>query len=227
MTDTNLDKEYLKGLTILYVEDERDTYELFIPLLSRFCKSVLHGVHGAEGLDIYRRNPPQIIITDVQMPTMDGLAMAHEIREMDRSIPIIVVSAFEQAGYLKRALDIGVDKFVTKPINSKQIFQCLVDCAHRLRIEAQLKESEERFRQLFNDSPEAFAVLEGGSFIDSNRAAERLLRCGRDQLLVLNPESLSPECQPDGRRSADAFREKTDEVHQSGSLSFEWFFQRC
>ncbi len=226
MTDTNLDKEYLKGLTILYVEDDRDTYELFIPLLSRFSKTVLHGINGAVGLEIYRREFPHIIVTDVQMPMMDGLSMAQEIRTVDRSVPIVVVSAFEQASYLRRALDIGVDKFVTKPTNSNQIYQCLLDCAHRLRIEAQLQESEERFRNLFNDSPDALTLLEGDSFTDGNRAAELLLRSAREQFLGQNPVHFSPEFQPDGRCSAEAFREKTAEALHVGTVSFEWLFQR-
>ena len=78
------------------------------------------------------------------MPVMDGLTMAYEIRGISPSVPIIVLTAFEQTDYLKRAVDIGIDKYVMKPVNSFLLFKSMLDCVHRLRAEELLKREQQR-----------------------------------------------------------------------------------
>ena len=164
------DKEYLKSLTILCVEDEDDSFEQFRQFLSRHCGTLLTARNGAEGFEIYRTQLPDIVITDILMPIMDGLTMAQKIRDTGRSVPIIAITAFEHVDHLKRAFDIGIDKYVTKPINITLLSNSLIDCAHNVRVERQLHESEERFRQL---SDEKNIILEnvgaGIAFIRERR----------------------------------------------------------
>lgn len=151
MNGNTQDKEYLKSLTILYVEDEEDSFEQLTEFLSRFCGTVLTARNGAEGLEVYQALRPDIVITDIKMPIMDGLTMAQKIRDLGRSVPIIVITAFEQIDHLRRAFDIGIDKYVTKPINSDLLIRNLIDCAHNLRVERLLHESEARFKQLYEE----------------------------------------------------------------------------
>ena len=226
LNNDTLDQHYLKSLTLLYVEDEEDVLEQAIQFFSRFCGTLLTARNGAEGLEIFRAHHPDIIITDILMPVMDGLTMAAEIRQLDLKVPIVMLTAFEQANYLMRSIEIGIDKYVTKPISVSQLLNSLLDCAHRLRVERQLQESEERFRQMFEDSPDALMLLHDGFYFDCNRAAEKMLRCERQQICGQKPEYFYPLVQTDGRLSSDVAAENTAEALKTGKASYEWLQQR-
>ena len=132
---------FLKNLTLLYVEDEEDTREQFRQYLSRYAGTLITAANGVDGLQAYREHTPDIIITDIQMPVMDGLSMVHEIHSIDKSVPIIVLTAFEQPNYLIASIDAGVARYVTKPVNLGKFQEALLECAHRLLAEDRLIKS--------------------------------------------------------------------------------------
>ena len=135
-------QEYLKSLTVLYVEDENDSREQCSEFLSRLVGVLVTAHNGAAGLDAWRLHAPDIVITDVQMPVMDGLSMVAEIRSCDISVPIIVLTAFDKSDYLMKSINIGIDKYVTKPVDSGRLQTTLLSCAHRLLVEKKLKQSQ-------------------------------------------------------------------------------------
>lgn len=139
MSSDDLDKEYLKTLTVLYVEDDLDTRTCIERILRPHVGSLVIAINGSEGAAAFHARRPDIIITDILMPVMDGLTMAQEIRVSDRYIPIIVISAFERNDYLLRAIDIGVTKFVTKPVITGLLMAALLECSHRLYAEERLR----------------------------------------------------------------------------------------
>lgn len=138
MSDTTPDQDYLKQLTLLYVEDEEDARQQFNEFLERFVGTLLVAKDGSEGLAAFLEHRPPIIITDIQMPVMDGLVMAGEIRKVDRAVKIIVLTAFEQVDYLKSSINIGVNKYITKPVNGFKLHATLLECAAELRAEETL-----------------------------------------------------------------------------------------
>lgn len=123
---------YLKNLTVLYVEDEEDAREMFTIFLKRIVGKLVVVDNGANGLEAYCLQHPRIIITDIQMPVMDGLVMASEIRKLDTGVQIIVLTAFEQTDYLKRSINIGIDKYLTKPVNGFELHEALLETANTL-----------------------------------------------------------------------------------------------
>lgn len=132
-------KVFLKSLAILYVEDEADVREQFTLFLKRLTGKLIVAGNGAEGLELYRQHHPRIIITDIQMPDMDGLSMAQEIRKRDNTVQIIVLTAYEQIDYLKRSINIGIDKYITKPVNGTELSNALIECAKKLLSEDALR----------------------------------------------------------------------------------------
>jgi len=143
MSRTGEERGYLKRLTVLFVEDEPEISEQITIFLKRLTGVTLVAANGKEGLEAWRDNHPDIIVTDIRMPVMDGLAMISEIRESDRKTPILVLSAFEEINYLKRAIDAGVDKYLIKPVNGFELELALLTCAHRLLLEDQLRQTHE------------------------------------------------------------------------------------
>ncbi len=220
--DTDIfDSEFLKTLTILYVEDEEDVFVQASRMISRRCAKLLTARNGHEGLNAYRFFHPDIIISDIHMPVMGGMEMAEHIRQSDRSTPIIFMTAFDSGDYLRRAIDLGVDKYVLKPIRRSQLFDSIQFCAHRIRVERELKESEDRFRLMFEKSPDAHMLYCDGVFIDCNRKAEELFRCSREQLCGQSPTAFAPLYQPGGRLSSEVIAECIESAMKHGSTAFE------
>ncbi len=152
------DRDFLKGLTVLYVEDEDFILEQGSELLARYCGRLITAKNGEEGLAAYQNHHPDIIVTDIRMPIMDGLEMVAHIREHDHTVAIIVLTAFDQVSYLKQSIELGIERYITKPINLRQFTKSLLDCARRLRTERQLAESERKFRIMMDSLPVSCAL---------------------------------------------------------------------
>ncbi|AJP35903.1 butyrate response regulator transcription factor BumR [Campylobacter jejuni] len=130
-----------KELIILVVEDEIKTRESLINVLSERFSKVIGAQNGDEGLKKFK---PDLVITDIAMPIMDGLDMAREIKEISDDVPIVVLSAYSEKERLLRSIDIGIDKYLIKPVDIEELFKVL-DCLVGEKIEANMlvKISEE------------------------------------------------------------------------------------
>jgi diguanylate cyclase (GGDEF)-like protein len=117
----------LKNITILYAEDEKDLRDVTHQILKGFTKKQYVAENGQEGLELFKKYEKEIdlIITDVNMPIMNGLDMVKEIKKININIPIIVATAFSNKEYLLEAIDIGVDKYVLKPIDISKLLQVM------------------------------------------------------------------------------------------------------
>jgi len=91
---------------------------------------------------------------------------------------------------------------------------------------ADLTESEDHLRILFEDSPDVYLVIKNGIFSDCNRAAETILHGQRDEIIGVSLDHISPEFQPDGSRSDESAKEKMEEALQRGNTTFEWQHRR-
>ena len=212
MIDEQQVKEFLKTLTLLYVEDEEDITVQFSRYLSRFCGKLVTASNGQEGLATYREHHPDIILTDIRMPVMDGLAMAEQIRDQDATVPIIILSAFDQADYLMRSIDIGVDRYVTKPVETQQLQKALLACARRLLVDRQLRQTRESLqieRQRLETIIEGTRIgtwhwnVQSGEIICNRRWAE-MLGLGENEAANISFSYLEGILHPDdSTRNAD------------------------
>jgi two-component system sensor histidine kinase/response regulator len=98
--------------------------------------------------------------------------------------------------------------------------------AKRKQAENELRESEEKYRILFIDSPDSYLSIIDGVFVDCNRVAEIMMRGDRKQIIGQSPEALSPEFQRDGRKSSEAAAEKINDAFRNGTNTFEWVHRR-
>ncbi len=114
-----------------------------------------------------------------------------------------------------------------RPDGAVDYFVALIqDITERKRIEAALRQSDEKHRILFTHSPDAYLIIEDGIFVDCNRAAEAMLGGGRAQIIGRSPAALSPEFQPDGQPSTEAATARIAEALRSGNTTFEWVHRR-
>jgi diguanylate cyclase (GGDEF)-like protein len=121
------DVSRLKDITVLYCEDEQNLREVTGGILKSFTKKQYIAEDGLIGLEYFKeyQNEIDLVITDVNMPNMSGLEMAKEIKEINSNIPIIVATAFSNSEYLLEAIDLGIDKYVLKPVNIKKLLDTM------------------------------------------------------------------------------------------------------
>lgn len=110
-----------QDMSILYVEDNGDLREAFSLFLKKFFKSVTLCVDGRDGLETYKKSHYDIVITDINMPYMNGLEMSHEIKKINAQQHIIIVSAYKDVDNYVEAVRIGVDGYVLKPVEFQQV----------------------------------------------------------------------------------------------------------
>lgn len=110
-----------KNLSILCVEDEIGVRKPIVNTLKYYFKNVYEANNGKEGLSCYHEYKPDIILCDIQMPIMDGIEMIKQIRKDDSSTPIVLLTAHNSEEYLMELINLQVQHFILKPINSKNL----------------------------------------------------------------------------------------------------------
>lgn len=119
----------LKNLTVLLVEDDSDSKKIMHDVLSDNFEKVFTAQNGDEGLKKFKKYNPNMVITDAFMPISDGLDMTRHIKEISKDTPIIVLSAHSEKETLLKAIDVGVDKYLIKPIMADDLLNTLENVA--------------------------------------------------------------------------------------------------
>ena len=119
----------LKNLTVLLVEDDNDSKKIMHDVLSDNFEKVFTAQNGDEGLKKFKKYNPNMVITDAFMPISDGLDMTRYIKEISKDTPIIVLSAHSEKETLLKAIDVGVDKYLIKPIMVDDLLNTLENVA--------------------------------------------------------------------------------------------------
>ena len=120
-----MDLKALKNLSILYVEDEPFIRQNGVEYLSRYCNKVYEATDGVDGLAQYKQHNPDLIISDIKMPKMNGLELAAHIRQTDKITPIIITTAHTDTEYLLKAVELQLVKYIVKPITSDKLQEAL------------------------------------------------------------------------------------------------------
>lgn len=111
----------LKDLKILFVEDEKNLADLLKQSIGDNFYSFSIAHNGKDGIDKFRKILPDIVISDIMIPELNGLEMAKEIKKIEPSTPIIILSAFSETDKLLNAIDVGVVKYFIKPFDPDEL----------------------------------------------------------------------------------------------------------
>ncbi len=122
-----LQKQYpnLEGKTILIAEDEETNFLYLEALLQRTKAKVIWAENGRFAVDLFEENPVDVILMDLKMPDMNGYDAAKIIREKSSETVIIAQTAFALPGDKQKALDIGFNDYITKPISKQELMKVL------------------------------------------------------------------------------------------------------
>ncbi|MGB6329603.1 MAG: response regulator [Halarcobacter sp.] len=124
----------LKALTILYAEDEIGIRKNIMKTLSYYAKDVYEASNGKEALDLYEEKKPDIILSDIHMPIMDGIEFIKKVRKKDKNTPVVMITAHTDKKYLLEAVELHMEKYIVKPINTRMLFEVLGKCIDSLNI---------------------------------------------------------------------------------------------
>ncbi|MBC8236752.1 MAG: response regulator, partial [Helicobacteraceae bacterium] len=138
--------KYLQNLTLLCVEGDKTTQLLYTSIFQDLVKEIVFAQDGHSGYESFKdiNRDIDILISDYSMPIMNGLEMIKNIRQIDKIIPIIFVSAIEDVQTIVQALSLEVNYFIQKPIQSHEIIKALENCAKLLIANATLKKQKEK-----------------------------------------------------------------------------------
>jgi YesN/AraC family two-component response regulator len=127
MSDVASLKEIAKDFSLLYAEDNEALRKQASLLLEKFFSNVYRAVDGKEALELFKKYHPQIVLTDIKMPNIDGLSLAETIHKINPETKVIIMSAFDSHENLIRSIEVNVFRFLKKPVNIKELSKVLHD----------------------------------------------------------------------------------------------------
>ncbi len=107
--------KYSHKLKLLYVEDNIEIRNSTARMLENFFDDITIGVNGKDGLEKFSSKKFDLILSDINMPVMNGLDMIKNIRAIDENIPIIIISAHNETNFKNNALNYNIDYYMIKP----------------------------------------------------------------------------------------------------------------
>lgn len=152
-------KNQLTDVAVLYVEDEQTTRETVSAMLERQIGTVYRAADGKEGLSVFKARRPEIVITDIRMPVMDGLDMAREIKALAPRTHVIVTTAHNDTAFFLDAIDIGIDQYVLKPVDRDRLFTAIKKCQEILSLERTIKFKDAEQKRLIKELQKALASI--------------------------------------------------------------------
>ncbi|MFK2822333.1 response regulator [Malaciobacter sp. WC5094] len=121
-----------KNIKVLFVEDDDIARQNGVEYLENYFDFVFEASNALEALKLYEKEQPHIIITDIQMPKLNGLEFIQKIRKKDKKVQVIVISAFCDKDYLFKAIELQLVKYLVKPIDDKKFDEALSLCINAL-----------------------------------------------------------------------------------------------
>ncbi len=163
-------KEKAENLSILYVEDEELLRNTVYRFLKKIFKDVDVAVDGEDGFNKYKQNVYDIIITDINMPKVNGIEMVSNIRKENETQEIVIVSAYSDAEYLTEAIRLGVTGYIIKPIDFNQMLKTLGQSIYKLNAFIENKRYKTQLEQMVENRTKTILELKNSLVINYEEA---------------------------------------------------------
>ena len=178
--------EYLKDLELLYVEDDESIREELEFFLKKRVKKLYVANNGQEGYNLYKAYKPDLIITDIKMPVMDGITMSKLIKLINPSAKIIVITAFNDTDFLVEAIKLNITSYLMKPLDLLALSKNLHEISKSISLENQNKKSQNllsQYKQIIDLSTIVSKGDKKGIITYVNEAFEKISGYKKEELL--------------------------------------------
>jgi diguanylate cyclase (GGDEF)-like protein len=162
-------QELLK-LTILYVDDEHTYRESIKNLLEDRVKEIYISDNGESGLKSYKEYKPDIVITDIKMPFVDGISMVKAIKSINPNTKIVYVNEYTESDILLHTIESGVDYFITKPMSKKSLDNALAKIVNNIIFDKKSVENSMQSKYILDSLSNMSALVTKDSILDCNRS---------------------------------------------------------
>ena len=177
----------LKKMNVLLVEDEVNILEKYQLFLESYCGAVYTAVNGEEAYEIYQEHKPQVIITDLYMPKLNGIELAKKIRAKEHQTFLIALTAYSDRETLLKVVDLHFSSYLTKPVSRTALLEAL------LKVSKQLSESHIIYlANNYSWDSKTKILFENDTPIDLTKREQKLFEllvkkagvpCGDDEIL--------------------------------------------
>lgn len=171
---------------MLYVEDEKEIREYLSAFLQKWVGELFIADNGEEGERLFHEKEPNLVLTDIRMPSMDGLDLASRIKEVQPRVPVIILSAYKDSEYLMRGIESGVDRFIVKPVDYSDILEALDYYGRFIYREKEVEEQRtllEQYRSIIDDTAIVSKTDTGGKITYANNRFCQISGFTREELM--------------------------------------------
>ena len=210
---------------ILCVEDDASSRALMVRILEKRFSQVLKAGNGAEGLEIFNRYRPPLVITDIHMPGMSGIDMARAIKAEAPATHIIITTAHGDSEAILSAIDVGVIDYVIKPVAAERLSSAIDKCFQVMTLEQALLHSKSMTESILESIGDAFFALDKEwCFTYLNRRAEDHFQLPRTRLLGTSYRELLPDSEETHQAFTDVMRTQEKRVFEQFAPDLgRWF----
>lgn len=211
------DGESLKWLSVLYVEDDADALEHLAKYLHRRIGALHTATTAEQGVQLFERYRPQLVISDMVLPSIDGLRMIEKIRAIDPQVPVILISGISswqtQVPRVQSLVNMQINQFLTKPLDGEKLMSAIRQCVRHSEYLDKLKLSS----SVFMTSPLAITITDKNcNFVSVNPAFTHITGYTAAEVLGANPRILSS-----GKHDGEFYRQMWAELNERGRWSGE------
>ena len=156
-------------ISLLYVENESKTRERFLDIVSSLIKNIYLAKDGNEGLVLYREHKPDIVVTNLTLPYMNGIEMVRKIKAISNETHFIMTAAKNDLNYILDSIDAGVGRFILKPPTKEKLISEIMQCAKFVMQRKKIEQQDEHISELTSaveNGPDALIITDSKGTIE-------------------------------------------------------------